>query len=347
MRAKVARHLYPTLGLYLTLGAAGTLLAACGGGGGGADSLVPTPTPAGIASLREILPDGGAPVEPGILLSAAPGAEDGIGGARTTALNQAYHEASLAEAGADTVLRLNRRPPAAGPETVATFHGFTAGTGGLTDVQVARTTDITRGGPAFPNGEALLLDGSRTETFEFMSFAYWAVINTTSDTVITAAGGPIGTPAADLSAGPGLGTATYRGTTLGGIVDGATAGNFRVLRGDIRLDANFATSRLNAEITNMRQLNPDTGADLGAGPNFQFNNATIMDAGGAAAPGFQGTTNDGTFTATMNGAPINAAGGSFADLAGGFYGGQLQEVGGGWYVATPTEEISGNFGAAR
>jgi hypothetical protein len=333
-------------GLYLA--SVGAFLAGCSSGGGsGAGGIVPPPPAPGITSLRDVLPDSGAAVEPGILLSTAPGAEDGIGGARTTALNQAYHEANLKEAGADTVLTLNRRPPAAGPETIATFHGFTAGSGALTDVQVARTTDITRGGPAFADGAGLLLDGSRTEAFEFMTFAYWAIINTASDTIITAAGGSLGTPAADLSAGPGLGTATYRGTTLGGIVDGATSGDFRVLRGDIRLDANFGTGLLDAAITGTRLANPDTGADLGAGPTFQFTGATIVDAGGAASPGFQGSTGIGAFTATMNGAALNAGTGSFADLAGGFYGNQLEEVGGGWYVVTPTEEISGSFGAVR
>ncbi|RJF89673.1 hypothetical protein D3874_24105 [Oleomonas cavernae] len=135
-------------GLYLA--SLGLLLAGCtGGGGGGGVPLPPAPAP-GITGLRDVLPDSGAAVEPGIQLSTAPGAEDGIGGARTTALNQAYHEANLKEAGADTVLTLNRRPPAAGPETIATFHGFAAGTGALTDVQVARTPTSPGAGRPFP-----------------------------------------------------------------------------------------------------------------------------------------------------------------------------------------------------
>ena len=245
-------------------------------------------------------------------------------------------------------LTLNRRPPSAGPETIARFaSGFADGTGALAGLAVTRTVDVSRGGTDFAPGAAILIDGGRTVGLDFMSFGYWAVINTDSDTIVTAAGGSIGTPAADLSAAAGLGSATYRGTTVGAMVDNADAGNLRLINGDIVLSADFATNRLSATISDTRLADPDTGADLGAGPGFVFSDATIRDAGGAASPGFQGTTSDGTFSATMNGTPLLPAGGSFADLAGAFYGPALQEAGGGWYVVTPTLEISGSFGAAR
>ncbi|PWR22495.1 hypothetical protein DKG74_11490 [Zavarzinia aquatilis] len=329
--------------------AAGLVATACNGGGGdGLSGVVPPPPPPPTNSLSAFLPNDGTPVEPGIILSGAPGAEDGVGGARTTALNQAYHEASLAESGSAFTLTLNRRPPSAGPETIARFTGgFTDGTGALAGLAVARTADVSRGGTDFAPGAAILVDGGRTAGLDFMSFGYWAVINTDSDTIVTAAGGAIGAPAADLSAAAGLGSATYRGTTVGAMVDNTDAGNLRLINGDIVLSADFATNRLSATISDTRLADPDTGADLGAGPGFVFSNATIRDAGGAASPGFQGTNSDGTFTASMNGAPLLPAGGSFADLAGAFYGPALQEVGGGWYVVTPTEEISGSFGAAR
>lgn len=325
--------------------AAGLTASACNGGGGGLSSVLPPP-PAPTNSLSAFLPDGGTKVEPGVMLATAPGSEDGIGGARTTALNQAYHEASLAESGGTITLTLDRRPPTAGPETIATFTtGFTDGTGALSGLAVARTTDVSRGGTDFAPGAAILIDGGRSAGLDFMSFGYWAVVNMDSDTIVTAAGGAIGTPAADLSAGAGLATATYRGTTVGAMVNNADAGTLRLINGDITLTANFGTNRLNAEIAGTRFADPDTGVDLGAGPSFSFANATIRDAGGAAAPGFQGTTSDGTFSASMNGVSLTPGG--FADLAGAFYGNQLEEVGGGWYVVTPTDEISGSFGAAR
>lgn len=282
------------------------------------------------------------------MLSGAPGAEDGVGGARTTALNQAYHEAGLRQSGDVLTLTLDRRPTSAGPQTIATFRdGFDDGSGALAGLAVARTTEVSRGGADFAPGAAILVDGGRSLDLDFMSFGYWAVINTESDTIVTAAGGPIGTPSPDLSAGAGLGSATYRGTTVGGMVDMADAGNLRLLNGDITLTANFTTNRLSAAITDVRLAHPETGADLGAGPAFAFDDATIRDAGGDASPGFQGTTGDGSFTATMDGAALDPATGRFADFAGAFYGPALQEVGGGWYVVTPDLEISGNFGARR
>ncbi|MCF4166843.1 hypothetical protein L2U69_14415 [Zavarzinia compransoris] len=306
-----------------------------------------TPFVAALPGLRGFLPADGSDIQPGARLYPGPGAEEGLGGARTTALNAAYHEARLAAAGADTVLTLNRRPAAAASEIVATFGPSAPGGGNLADISVFDTADVTVGGAPFGAGRALLYDGTPSTVLEHMSFGYWAIVDTGSDTILTAAGGAIGTPATDLAPGAALGTATYRGRTVGGIVDVATAGNFRVLSADIVLTADFAASRMDADITGTRLSDPLSGADVGPGPVFHFEDASLVSFGPPTAAGFQGTTDDGTFNATMDGAPLTPAGGAFADLAGIFYGGALNEVGGGWYVVTPTDEVSGTFGAAR
>lgn len=328
------RGILPILGI-----AAG--LAGCESNGDGFLAPVVPPVP---PSLLTFLPDDGSRVEPGTTISAAAGAEDGIGGARTSALNQAYHEAGLRQTASGFILTLERRSASPNP-FVATFGALSAGTGDLAGFGVASTTDVTRSGTALTDARAILQDGSVATPLAFMTFAYWAVFNTTWDTIYTAAGGAIGTPAADLSAGAGLGTARYTGVTVGGIIDVNTAGNYSTLRGNIAVTANFTTNMLGAEITNLQLADPFTGANRQAGPAISFAGATIGDAGGTASPGFQGTSGVGGFTAALDGIPLGA--GEFADIAGTFYGANLQEVGGAWYLITPSIEASGTFGAAR
>ncbi len=334
----------PSGGTVFLLLAAMPLLAGCNGNGDGQSFLSGVFPPAAPPAIVDLVPASGS-IEPGVRLSNAPGAEDGIGGARTVALNRAYHEAQLSKAGSDLVLTLDRRPSTAGPEIVATFHSFGPVAGVFAGMAVSKTDDVSRGGTDFADGHAVFLDASPASGLEFMRFGFWAIVDASDASTITAEGGPIGTPAADLSAGARLVTATYRGTTVGGLLGPTSPYDLQLLKADITLTADFASGRIGADITGMRMADPETGADLGPGPTLSFANATILNAGPPSAPGFQGTTNDGTFSATMNGAPLGA--GNFADFAGTFYGSQLEEVGGGWYVATPTSEMSGTFGAKR
>lgn len=300
------------------------------------------------ASFLDFLPAGGAGLQPGA------DADGELGGAGATTIALGYQQATLARDGDKVVLDLKDRRPLPFPEIVATFESFQQADSVVDGLITSRTDTVTRGGVKESNLAGRLLDGGKIDDLSFMSFAYWAVYDTHDDNnLVTAAGGPLGDNAPDLAAGAGLKTATYNGTTLGARAndDGS---DFHLLAGDIELKADFVANSMRAEITDLDLIDPVSGRHDGGGPDFVFDHAAIGTILGV--PGFQGKTDDGTFTATMDGATVGPGTGSFAELSGGFYGKNLEEAGGGWYVATPAGadpakqpamEWSGSFGARR
>lgn len=300
------------------------------------------------ATFLSFLLPAGTSVQPG-------GDPDGeLGGAGATTIALGYQQATLTQRGSKVVLDLQDRRAVPLPEIVATFGTFRQADNVVDGLITSRADKVTIGGAGRSEIAGRLLDGGKIDDLSFMSFAYWAIYDTDNDNdLVTAAGGPLGTLAADLSAGAGLKSATYLGTTLGGRAND-DGGDFRLLEGDIRLKADFVANTMQAEISDVRLIDPVSGGSTGRGPDFTFENAAIGTILGV--PGFQGKTDDGTFTATMNGQTIGPATGSFGELSGAFYGNDLQEVGGGWYVATPVgadparqpaTEWSGSFGAKR
>ncbi len=290
------------------------VLTACGGGGGGGKAVKPT-------ALNVVV---------------------GTGATSSTAKVEATDATTINGAAGTTyptyltAARASGRDPSAVSASIT--YGAVADTlsvtvdGVKTDVQFDSASitdhryDMTEAQTQGPDGLTYATRSYGEDTLDYARFGFWERGNADefvqSNEVLAAAYGGRETPVAAVPTG---GTATYRGTTHG--IGIATTGEIGEMRGDIALNANFASASIDGTISNVSI--DQIGQDLRASLNGSLAQNTFS----------------GNMDVTNRAGTQDVGKGQFD---GRFFGPGAEEVAGKWdYVGSDGTKAIGAFGAKR
>ena len=139
------------------------------------------------------------------------------------------------------------------------------------------------------------------------------------------------TPAAGM---PKTGSASYSGAALGTGVIGSQPYDFE---GSVVVSANFGTSAVSANFTNMQALQV-SGTAVTSTPWNSFSSSAQI---GSGTNGFSGTT-----SAAANGSSLSPSALS-GSISGKFFGPAAQEIGGVWTLSGGNTAVLGSFGGKQ